>query len=136
MASTALEQFVLATKSYFLPSRVRCDKGADNIEVGKFMLKERGFNRGSVITGSSVHNQCIDERLIRGVTFQFYKLFYGLEALSLLDPLNDVHLYALHLVYIPRSIAKFTQGIIVYHTKRTTNFPVGYSKITLFWKDC
>ena len=116
LASTVVEQFVLATRSYFIPSRVRCDKGTENIEVAKFILQKRGFDRGSVITGSLVHNQRI-ERLwrdvFRGVTFQYYKLFYGLEVLGILDPLNHVHLYALHVVYIPRinrSLQIFRQG--------------------------
>ncbi len=116
LASTVMEQFASGTKSYFIPSRVRCDKGGENIEVAKFMLLERGFDRGSVITGSSVHNQRI-ERLwrdvFRGVTYQYYKLFYGLEALGILDPVNHVHLYALHAIYIPRinkSLEIFRQG--------------------------
>ena len=117
LATTVLEQFLSATIRYcFVPSRVRCDKGSENIEVAKFMLLERGFDRGSVLTGSSVHNQRI-ERLwrdvFRAVLFQYYKLFHGLEALGLLDPLNHIHLYALHLVYIPRinrSLEIFRQG--------------------------
>ena len=116
LASTVLKQFVSGTMSYFIPSRVRCDKGTENIDVAKFMLLERGFDRGSVITGSSVHNQRIERLwrdLFRGVTYQYYKLFYGLEALGILDPLNRVHLYALHVVYIPRinrSLEIFRKG--------------------------
>ena len=57
------------------------------------------------------------ERLWRdvfsAVTFRNYKLFYGLEALGLLDPLNHLHLYALHVTYIPRinrTLEQFRQG--------------------------
>ena len=75
----------------------------ENIEVAKFMLLKRGFERGSVIAGSSVHNQWI-ERLWRDV-FQgvIYKLFHGLESLGLLDQFNQIHLYALYIpnVYRP-----------------------------------
>ena len=105
LASTVLEQFIAATTSYYIPSRVRCDKGIENIEVAKFMLLERGFDRASVITGPSVHNQHI-ERLwrdvFRAVVFFYYKLFLGMEALGLLDPLEGISLYALHITFIPR----------------------------------
>ena len=94
-----LEQFLLATRKYFIPSRIRCDKGSENMDVAKYMLLHRWIERNSVITGSSVHNLCI-ERLwrdvFRAVGFTFYKLFYCLEAMQLLDPLNCHHLYALH----------------------------------------
>ena len=55
--------------------------------------------------GPSVHNQRI-ERLWRdvytGCNSLFYHLFHYLEDTALLDPNNDIHLYALHYVYIPR----------------------------------
>ena len=35
------------------------------------------------------------------MTQLFYRLFFHLEHLGLLDPLNEVHLYPLHYVYLP-----------------------------------
>ena len=104
-AGTVLKCFVQATTSYFIPSRVRCDYGGENVEVAKFMLTTRGFDRGSVLTGSSVHNQRI-ERLWRdvfqSVTGAFYKLFNKMEEIQILDSLNHVHLYCLHYIFRPR----------------------------------
>ena len=51
-ADTVFQLFREATTMYNIPSRVRCDMGLQNIEVGRFMLDARGCNRGSIITGN------------------------------------------------------------------------------------
>lgn len=104
-AETVYEKFLTAIQEFGLPSRVRCDYGKENYDVARHMLQYRGLHRNSVITGCSTHNQRI-ERLWRdlhaSVTKMYYRLFYFLEHHSVLDPLNEVHLYALHFVYLPR----------------------------------
>ena len=69
------------------------------------MITVQGSGRGSHIAGSSVHNQRI-ERLWRDVyrcVFSAYhELFYSMEALGILDPVDEVDLFILHCVYLPR----------------------------------
>lgn len=104
-ASTVVGHFMKAVESFGLPSRIRCDKGGENVAVGKYMLEKRGIDRGSVIVGRSVHNQRI-ERLWRdvfnGVTQLYHRLFYAMEDEGILDVNNVQHLFALHYVFLPR----------------------------------
>lgn len=104
-ASTVLVHFRNAIESHGLPSRIRCDFGIENVDIAYFMLTVRGTGRGSVLSGSSTHNQRI-ERLWRDVSRvvlrQYKNLFNFLEAYYQLDCLNDMHLFALHYVFMPR----------------------------------
>ena len=56
-AQTVLRDFVDACRQWGIPSRVRVDRGGENIEVARFMLDHCGLNRGSILMGPSVHNQ-------------------------------------------------------------------------------
>lgn len=82
-ASTVLALFREAISYYNVPSRVGSDRGLENVEVGRFMIQTRGMNRGSIITGNSVHNQRIERlwrEVNRVVVSRFLNVFLFLES--------------------------------------------------------
>jgi len=87
------------------PSRIRVDYGVENVLVCDEMVSRHGPDRNSFIAGSSTRNQRI-ERLwrdvFRCVAVTFYYVFYAMEQSGILHLDNELHMFILHLVFLPR----------------------------------
>ena len=110
-AEAVLTQFHKATSAYGIPYKVRSDLAGENVGIWRFMTDEHS-TEDAVVTGASTHNQRI-ERLWRDVTRSvgsfFQDIFHILEQRNQLDPLNEVDIFCLHWVYLPKINKHFTQ---------------------------
>lgn len=74
-----------------------------------------------------MHNQRIERLwldLWKWVIRVYYELFHQTEAENILDPANDVHLWCLHYVFLPRLQAHFDHFVEMWnsHGVRTERF--------------
>lgn len=59
-ASTVLQLFMGTVDLFELPHQARGDTDRENIDIARFMIENRGLNRGSFIVRGIVHNQRIE----------------------------------------------------------------------------
>ena len=100
-----LDCFRQATDMWSVPSRVRVDRGGENVLVADYMIRCRGTDGASFICGRSVHNQRIERHwcdVFEGCTILFYNLFYHMEEIGILNPNDELHLFCLHYIFIDR----------------------------------
>lgn len=74
-AATVLNLFTEAVATFGLPSRVCCDKGGENYDVGFYMLNhpQRGPGRGSIIAGNFLLLPVV---IICKVVFKYYYIMF------------------------------------------------------------
>ena len=103
-APTVLASFADAVSKYGIPNQVRSDQGGENVDVWRYMLEQTNSD-SAVVVGASTHNQRI-ERLWRDVhrcvSSVYGDLFRIMEDDEKLNCLNEVDLFCLHTVFLPR----------------------------------
>ena len=115
-ATTALAGFLEGVRDYGCPSRLRMDRGGENVAMADYMIVTRGADRNSAIFGSSTHNQRI-ERVWRDVTkevLDYYRiLFTHIEDYFRVDVSQEWVMFLFHYLFLPsinKDLQLFKQG--------------------------
>ena len=124
LASTVLALFLRAVDEWGMPSRVRGDRGGENLEVAVWITKYRGTGRASFMWGryvynfytvlyqmlcslmhehiSSTRNTRIERMWVEVGTqfaYRWRAFFTRLERRHQLDTTKPAHLWLLHLIF-------------------------------------
>ena len=80
------------------------DHGGENVGVWQYMITSHNHDYCTIVTGSSVHNERIQQLwrdVHRCVLSTFADTFRALESEEKVDPMNEVDLFRLHYVFLP-----------------------------------
>ena len=94
-----------ASERFRVATRIHTHHGTENVAVARAMLEIKGAETNPVLTERSVHNQRIERLWVdfgAQVIHYFRDIFHHLESCCNLDPLKELHLFALHFVFLPR----------------------------------
>lgn len=103
-ASTMMSCYLDAVSNYGLPNQVRSDLGSENVDVWRYMVEQHS-SESVVVVGSSTHNERIERMwrdVHRCVGVLYADLFRTLERDGKLNCLNEVDMFCLHFIFIPR----------------------------------
>ena len=88
LAGTVLQYFMDGIQEFGISSRVRGNRGVENVNVARIMIDQKGLNRGSFTLGRSVHNQRIKRlwaEVYWVVSSLYIDLFIFMEYSGILD---------------------------------------------------
>lgn len=124
-AATHLRIFKRAVQGSMIPSRVRADRGKENVLVAQFMYQWRGLGRGSFVAGRSVHNTRIERfwGIMRMGCMEFYiQLFRYFERQRILNVDNPLEMFCLHYLFMNRINEELERFVMVRnHSKIRTS---------------
>ena len=120
LASSVLHFFLSAIEKDggIWPSHIRVDHGVENVRFCEAMGENRGAGQGSFIAGPSTHIHRI-ERLWRDVfpciCHFYYYIFSGMEDSGIVGTTSPLHMFALHLVFLPRINVALQEYLEAFH---------------------
>jgi hypothetical protein len=125
-ALTTFEAFMSGVEKYGLPDRVRTDHGGENILILRLMLRMRGLNRGSAMTGPSTSNTRAERmhRDVREMAMAPYLFIWNeLHESDDFDESNESDKWLLHYLFIKRVQDQLDEHTANYncHRLRTEN---------------
>jgi hypothetical protein len=116
-ALTTFQSFMVGVEEYGLPDRIRTDHGGENLVIMKLMLRMRGYDRKSVITGKSTSNVRAERqhRDVREKAMAPYMFLWNvLEAHGVFDEHDDWDKWLLHYLFLDR--VQNSLGMFIFHS--------------------